>query len=74
MKCRIRNTLAAVAFAAAVVTAGSAVAQPNIACSFEGQTATVERRLGGTYEVWECFAGDWYFVQLCNRDGTCQAV
>ncbi len=73
MKLAVRRTIVAAVVAFAAAFAASAAAQPDIACSWDGQEAIVDRGLRGI-EVWQCFGGEWYFVYTCNRDGTCNPI
>lgn len=73
MKRHTRNlALAALALGLAAVS-GSATAQPDVACSFEGQVGHVPNGPFG-YEVWYCFGGEWRYSHTCNRDGTCNPI
>lgn len=73
MKQIVKKGMLAALLAALALAAGGAVAQPDIACSWDGQEGHVDRGRFG-YEVWYCFAGEWRFSHTCNPDGTCNPI
>ncbi|WP_337245532.1 hypothetical protein [Luteimonas sp. gir] len=75
MKQGLRRTLTGALFAVAAIAAGSAGAEPTITCSVNGQQAIVPRGFGGAYEVWQCFDGDWFLMEICpGNGGVCMLV